>query len=118
VSVQHRDGKVLIRTRGDANTGNDPWLAVVHGNTVWRVRAVVPHMGTAIRFLRSSSVHLLIAWLVPAALLAWFVVGLWRPSKSSARGRSYPPRDVEGGERVCVGEPVSSASPSSSRVRV
>ena len=110
VSVERRDGKVLIRTRGDANGGDDPWLAVVHGDKVWRVRGVVPHMGTAIRLLRGRLVHVLLAWVAPAALLMWLVVGLWRPSKSS--GRRRPARvAAEGGAYACVGEPVSSASP-------
>lgn len=112
VSVQRRDGNVLIRTRGDANSGDDPWLAVVHGDKVWRVRAVVPVMGQAIRVLRTPAVHLLVAWVVPGALFAWLVVGLWRPSKTSGRRRAR--NGVEGGEPACVGEPVSSASPSSS----
>jgi signal peptidase len=91
ISVQHRDGKVLIRTRGDANTGVDPWLAVVHGRSVWRVRAVVPWAGSAIRTLRAPETHLVVAWVAPAALLAWFLVGLWRrPARGHRRGAARP----------------------------
>jgi signal peptidase len=102
VSVQRRNGQVLIRTRGIANSANDPWVAVVHGNDIWRVRAVVPHLGDGIRLLRSRGIHLLVAWLVPAALLLWFLTGVWRPRKVE-----------NGGEPECSEEPASAPPPSS-----
>jgi signal peptidase len=100
VSVQHRDGQVLIRTRGIANSANDPWVAVVHGKDVWRVRAVVPHLGEGIRLLRSRGIHLVVAWLVPAGLLLWFLVGIWRPKTA--------PETSTGGEPECPA-PLASA---------
>lgn len=102
VSVQHRDGRVLIRTRGDANSGQDPWIAVVHGTTVWRVRAVIPHLGSAVRALRSPSLHLALVWVAPAALLAWLLAAIWMPSRRSRSGdpeptSPYPLESSEGG---------------------
>lgn len=79
VSVDRRDGRVLIRTRGDANSGNDPWLAEVHGGTVWRLRAVVPHLGSALRLLRTGALHFWVVWALPLIALVWFLIGVWRP---------------------------------------
>lgn len=86
VEVRHlADGTVMVRTKGDANTSPDPWLAVLHGSTAWRVRAVVPHLGTAIHLLRNPRLHTLLAWVAPGLLVATLLVGIWSPaSKSSA----------------------------------
>jgi signal peptidase len=75
----------VIRTKGDANTGVDPWLAQLNGPTVWRLTAVVPKAGYAINALRSPAFHLFSVILVPAALalvlLAW-VWGIRLPRRS------------------------------------
>src|ERR1700742_1752116 len=42
VWVRHRDGYTTVRTRGDANGADDPWSAVLRGQTAWREAAVVP----------------------------------------------------------------------------
>lgn len=86
VAVVRRNGMTLVRTRGDANPGEDPWTAQVHGDTVWRVRAVVPHLGTMLRLLRRPQVHVVVAWVVPAALLAWLLSAVWRERKGDERG--------------------------------
>lgn len=78
VEVHRWRGQTVVRTKGDANPGADPWLAVVHGRRVWRARFVLRGTGALIRLLRRPSVHLAVAWLAPAALLGWLLVGLWR----------------------------------------
>ena len=78
ISVERRDGKTLIRTRGDANPNADPWLARVDDDTVWRVRAVVPVLGAVIRALRSPAAHATLLYVAPAGLLCWLLVGIWR----------------------------------------
>jgi signal peptidase len=113
VSVDRQDGRTLIRTRGDANSGLDPWTAVVHGDTVWQVRAVIPHLGDAVRLLRTAQAHRWVVWIAPAVVLAWFLAGVWRRR----------PESVEGGEppwEPFPDEPAapSLSSPASSRPRV
>jgi signal peptidase len=102
LSVQHRAGQVLIRTRGDANPVADPWLARVDDQTVWRMQAAVPHLGQLIRLLRTSAARVLLVWVAPAALLVWFLVLVWRPRPDSAGG----------GDDGCLATP---AEPPSSR---
>lgn len=80
VAVEHRDGRVVVRTKGDANSGVDPWLAVVHGDRVWRVHGVVPWVGSAIHALRQPTAHLVTAWVLPFTALVWFLAALWRPA--------------------------------------
>ena len=100
IEVQHRDGQVLVRTKGDANSAADPWLAVVHGNTVWRMRADIPYLGTAVRATRTPTMRLLMLYAVPGLLLLWVLVAVWR----------RPTADAEGGDASCVfpDEPQSS----------
>jgi len=57
--VTHRVVEVVrpgvIRTRGDANNTDDPWIARLHGSTVWKVRGRVPLAGYLIQGARHLS---------------------------------------------------------------
>lgn len=74
-------GIVNIRTRGDANAADDPWMATLSGDTVWQVRAVVPKAGTVIRTLRTPVVHTVLTTAVPLLVVCWLLLGIWRPAK-------------------------------------
>lgn len=78
VQVIRRDGETLIRTKGDANKVNDPWLARVHGTVAWRVRSVVPDLGYAVSALRSPWLHAILLWGAPSLLVAWGLIAIWR----------------------------------------
>lgn len=78
IEVQHRNGHVLVRTKGDANNAADPWLARIDDQTVWRVRMVVPLVGTVIRALHRPVLHLVALYAVPGLLLGWLLAGVWR----------------------------------------
>lgn len=83
--VRHnRDGSVAFRTKGDANTAPDPWTARVNAPTVWRVRAVLPVIGSAIRTLRLPVVHLVLAVALPVVLVLMLLVTIWKPSGEPA----------------------------------
>jgi signal peptidase len=85
VWVHHdKDGTVKFRTKGDANTAPDPWTAKVSTPDVWRVRAVLPFVGTAIRALREPIVHTLLAIALPALLVVGLLVTIWKPSPAAA----------------------------------
>lgn len=91
--VRHnRDGSVAFRTKGDANTAPDPWTAQANTPTVWRVRAVLPVVGSAIRTLRQPTVHLLLAGILPAVLVLMLLVSIWRPSGDAAAPIEQPSR--------------------------
>ena len=81
-------GIVNVRTQGDANSAPDPWTATLSGDTVWRVRAVVPKAGTAIRALRIPLVHTLLTGAVPVLVLCWLLLGIWRPAKPEQQDQS------------------------------
>jgi signal peptidase I len=93
-------GIVNVRTKGDANTAPDPWTASLSGDTVWQVRAVVPRAGTAIRALRNPLVHTVLTGAVPALVLCWLLLGIWRPAK--------PAESAESAESAASDEPAES----------
>ncbi len=71
------DGRIQFRTQGDNNPGVDPWTAVVEGDTVWEVRAVVPKIGSAIRVMRVPAVQHGVRWVALAALLLLGMSLIW-----------------------------------------
>jgi signal peptidase len=86
-----RGGKhPLIRTKGDANTAADPWVAKLHGTTAWRVRKVVPHAGELIVWLRRPLVHYLTLFLAPFLLALVWIVRIWRGPDEPAEGGEGP----------------------------
>jgi signal peptidase I len=80
----------LVRTKGDANNGADPWVAEMHGSTVWRVRAVVPHAGQVIVWLRTPLVHYLTLFAAPFLLALLLIVRIWRDPEKPADGDDSP----------------------------
>jgi signal peptidase len=78
IQIVHAGGQTFIRTKGDANSQPDPWLAQLHGDTVWRVRAVVPQLGQAIVALRSPIAHVLLVWIALPLLVLAGAAEIWR----------------------------------------
>jgi signal peptidase I len=75
----------VIVTKGDANSAPDPWRARLQGTTAWRMVAVVPHAGAAIRTLREPWVHVVAVLLVPLLLAAAALHSIWRtPEEAGA----------------------------------
>ncbi|HEX8971536.1 signal peptidase I [Oryzihumus sp.] len=86
VSVQlQADGGVRIRTKGDHNPGRDPWTAVITDRQVWRVVAVVPHLGSVIRPLQGPVLRTVFLYVGPAALALLVLAGIWRRDSSGER---------------------------------
>jgi signal peptidase len=79
-------GEIEFRTKGDANTAPDPWTAVVHTPDVWRVRAVLPVVGSVIRTLRAPAEHMLLAVLLPVGLVVMMLWTIWKPRPAAAEG--------------------------------
>ena len=76
IAVTHdAGGRLAVVTKGDANNGKDPWVATLDGDTVWQTKAVVPHVGSWIRALRTPLVQGGVFW---GALGAFVLIALWR----------------------------------------
>jgi signal peptidase I len=86
VAVQHgNDGSVTIQTKGDANNAIDPWKATLQGDSVYRVRAVIPDLGRAIEALRTPVVTKALVYGAPTILAGWLLVAIWRPSRKEGK---------------------------------
>jgi signal peptidase I len=95
----HRIAKILqrgehpvIRTKGDANNGLDPWTARLSDRTAWRVHAVVPHLGRLIVWMRNPLFHVLTVFLAPLLLALVWLARIWRnPSGGEPEGAEETP---------------------------
>jgi signal peptidase I len=80
---RRRGGRLVFRTKGDANPVADPWRFTL-GRRQARVVASVPLLGWAFAALAVRQVRMLALGL-PALLVALFVlVGLWREAGAEA----------------------------------
>ena len=87
IAVLRRNGQVSVRTKGDANTTTDPWTAILHGDTVWRVRTVLPKLGWIVFWLRLPLVHRLTLFLAPLLLVVLAALQIWRrPAEYAPEG--------------------------------
>ena len=75
--IRHVDGQIVVRTKGDANDNVDPWTATLQDDTVWEMRAVVPHLGTAVRALRAPVVQHGILWVGFGGLILLGLSTIW-----------------------------------------
>ncbi|WP_432494786.1 signal peptidase I [Kineococcus gypseus] len=91
------DGSVVVRTRGDANAGEDPWDAVVGDDRVWRVVGGVPHAGAVLSAARGVAGTP--TALVLGALVALAVVWLPAGRRTDRRGERPGPGPCWSGRR-------------------
>lgn len=94
VSVDRPDGRTVVRTRGDANPGDDPWEADLLGNRVWVVTATLPVLGRLLDAVRSPAVLGTACTVLPAVFAVSTLRLIWRrtdrpaaPSRERGRGR-------------------------------
>jgi signal peptidase len=78
-------GTTTITTKGDANNGPDPWTAVITDDDVYTTAFVIPHLGDAIRTLRSPAVRAVLLFGAPALLVAMLLVSIWRPRTATGQ---------------------------------
>jgi signal peptidase len=84
IAVRHPDdGRVEVRTQGDANAAPDPWRAAISDDTVWETAYVVPEAGHVVQAVRSTVVRYGAVWV---ALVGVVLLGL------SLIWRQQPPR--------------------------
>jgi signal peptidase len=80
--ITEDDAGYVVRTKGDANGGEDDWNArIAHGQTVWRMRAAVPGLGYVISSLRQPRMQMTMRFVAPAVLLLTLIMSIWRPKQ-------------------------------------
>ncbi|HUN79319.1 MAG TPA: signal peptidase I [Solirubrobacteraceae bacterium] len=77
VSILQGGAHPTIQTQGDANNYHDPWTAKLEGDTAWRMRAVIPHLGYVVNVLRGPTLRLAAILLAPALLAALVLAEIW-----------------------------------------
>ena len=97
ISVERTaDGRVQVRTKGDANEAIDPWTAQLEGDTAYQVRMVVPELGHLVTLLRTPVLSHLLVYGAPVLLATWLLMTIWRPREADATGRTGRDEEKEG----------------------
>jgi len=92
IELQHRGGRVVVRTKGDANAQPDPTPYVLTGETMTPV-LVVPQAGRWLAFARTP-----LGWTtivaIPATLLLWLQLkSIWFPRRRKPESVPVPAAD-------------------------
>lgn len=69
----------VVRTKGDASQGVDPWNAQLTGGQAWVVSATVPELGHLILWMRDPRLRLLALFLAPTLLAMRLLLRIWLP---------------------------------------
>lgn len=77
VEMSVAGGVATVVTKGDANSGVDPWKAVLSAGHVHRHVATVPHLGTVIRTLREPGVRNVLLYGATAVGVAGALACIW-----------------------------------------
>ena len=93
ISLTHREGGMVVTTKGDSNAAPDPTPYTLHGKTMTPVFAV-PHLGRGYTFVHSPLGWTLLVAL-PATMLLWVELRtIWFPARRSpahrSRGSRFP----------------------------
>ena len=76
-----------MRTKGDANSRPDPWVARLDGPYTWKVSASAPFLGYGALVVRDPWIGLAILTLAIGAALAVALRQLWRGSAQPGANR-------------------------------
>ncbi len=96
--ITNTDGTIAVRTKGDANTGADPWTATLQDDYVHTTAVVIPHLGDAIRALSEPTVRTALLYGAPALLVIALLTSIWRktPGPATAPAARNRGRDDQG----------------------
>lgn len=82
-SIKRDAGTTSVTTKGDANPGADPWVAVLSEDYVYREAGVVPYLGDAIRALRQPQVQSVLLYGASALLVVVVLTAIWKKPAES-----------------------------------
>jgi signal peptidase len=78
-----------IRTKGDANTSPDAWVAQLRGGPIWREVKAIPNGGRLVYWFRQPAVHRLAVDAIPLILALGVLSAIWRSGRT-ARSTASP----------------------------
>jgi signal peptidase I len=70
-------GGPVVRTKGDANAGPDPWRFRIRGPVVWQGGMVIPELGNALFLLETPHARVVALGAVVALLTAMGLAAIW-----------------------------------------
>jgi signal peptidase len=88
VRILSRGAHPVVITKGDANSSADPWRAKLTAPRVWRVRQVLPHLGTVIHVMRGRVLATATTLVAPMIIVVLLLVRIWMPVPRSDPSRA------------------------------
>jgi signal peptidase len=79
------DGRLVYRTKGDANRVLDPWTIALPG-TVGRYSFDVPVIGYGLVYAKTREVRTALILLFSLVVLVWVLDRIWRPRPAAVKG--------------------------------
>lgn len=89
IEIVSGGGEPVVRTKGDANKGPDPWNAQLTGDRAWVVKYTVPKLGWVILQMRDPRIRLLALFVAPALLVLLVLLQIWLPGGLRLRARLH-----------------------------
>ncbi|MHB1594981.1 MAG: signal peptidase I [Streptosporangiaceae bacterium] len=102
ISIRHSHGRLLIRTKGDANIYPDPWTLSVRGRWAYVVRDSLPWVGYAAVWIHSAqgrALSLLASGLLASVLVGLVMLERRRTAATSGTGGRREPDPARPGRR-------------------
>ncbi len=82
---------LVIRTKGDANDREDPWMAGLVDDQLWRTTGHIDDLGHPVLFLNRAKTRFLLMALAALLIGWWGMVAIWRdPPPSDGRPGGGP----------------------------
>jgi signal peptidase I len=81
VDITEPGTQPVVRTKGDANTAPDPWVARIKDEKAWRVQVSVRRVGYVLASLRHPAVRQVTVFGASGLLAAASLIRIWIPSK-------------------------------------
>jgi len=113
------NGERLYRTKGDANAAPDPWLIRMRSTTVWRVRHVIPMVGTAVDEMAKPGPRFAGVVLASLVILGVGLSRIWRREDAepdTATGDATTEPDAATGDATT--EPAASEVAATDKTRI
>jgi signal peptidase I len=76
-ALKHTEHGLVVRTKGDANAGPDPWQFQIRGRTVWRGGMVVPELGNALFLLETPHARTIALGVAVLSLTTMGLAAIW-----------------------------------------
>ncbi|MGB9793121.1 MAG: signal peptidase I [Thermacetogeniaceae bacterium] len=97
IDIKEQGGKVVFRTKGDANEDPDPYTVVPKGERIAKTVLFIPYFGFLAGLMRKRMNFLLLVGAPAVLLIAWYIADAFREASREQKGDCRIPEIAEKG---------------------